>query len=114
MIYSETEVEPTHWVDKVVIGVPILLVGLAGNVLLFIHILNSNPFADTMSLFVSLMVAAYGVVANLFVLVGLKKLFGERPVFNRIIGHNLKRLTLILFGTTLLTIVVALMASALP
>jgi len=100
---------PTSWPDKVFIGIPVLLVGLLMNYALFRFM--PNPTESIEALFSFVFLSAYGVVANLFILVGLKKLFGARPVFDRIIGQNLRRLIWIAIGLTIITVIAALLAT---
>ena len=99
----------TSWADKTCIGVPVFLVGLAMNYGLFR--LMPNPTESLDSLFYFMVFSAYEIVANLLVFVGFKKMFGSHAVFDRVIGHSLKRLIWILLAVSLIAVTAALLAA---
>jgi hypothetical protein len=88
--------------DKILIGLPCLLLGLGFSVLILKNMPNPMASLDDCGLF--LLFSMWDVVATLFVLVGLKKLFGDRPVFAKIIGKSLRRFFLIALAISALTI----------
>ena len=102
-------VEGTSWGDKIFIGLPVVFVGILMNYGLFRFM--PDPTASVEALFTFLFLSAYGVVANLFVLVGLKKILGPHPTLDHIIRQDLKTLVWILLGASVVTIAAAVIAA---